>query len=110
MNLNDTVSSLVLQSLVFRASTQAHYNTIEAGVAALEYRAKQGAVPVSMEKAVSPVPLDPFDMNPLRYRIEGEGFVVYSVDETGKFDGDVVDAKPKPGQSDFRWPMPPCGR
>ena len=36
-------------------------------------------------------PIDPFDLKPLRYRLEVRGFVVYSVGSTLKFDGAAND-------------------
>lgn len=36
---------------------------------------------------MKPVPTDPFDGKPLRYRQEGKGFVVYSIGATGKYTG-----------------------
>lgn len=51
------------------------------------YKAKHGAFPDRLEQAVVNVPIDPFDLKPLKYKREGKGFVVYSVGETGKYDG-----------------------
>jgi hypothetical protein len=39
------------------------------------------------EKLPEPVPVDPFDGQPLRYKKLAKGYVVYSVGEDGRDDG-----------------------
>lgn len=52
----------------------------------LAFRPKHGAYPAKLEDlGVSLV--DPFDGNPLRYRRQGTGFILYSIDRDGKDDG-----------------------
>lgn len=68
----------------------------------------RGAIPAQLTDAMKPdpVPDDPFDGKPLRYRIDDKGFVIYSVGQDGKFDGG------KPGKVKgrydvlFRYPVP----
>ncbi len=76
------------------------------GAHVLAWKVKHGAFPASLKEVVSSVPLDPFDGKPLRYRKEGAGYVVYSVGETGKYDGRVFE-KGRGRESVFRYPAPP---
>ncbi len=54
----------------------------EATLSLLEARLKTGAFP---EKPT--LPTDPFDDEPLRYRRDGKGFILYSLGENGNDDG-----------------------
>jgi hypothetical protein len=77
-----------------RARIEAKAAAVRAGAAVLTYRAAHGgALPGSLAAALSPVPTDPFDEKPLRYRREGTGFVVYSVGPDSKFDGGTPQTK-----------------
>jgi len=55
--------------------------------AALTYKSAHGIYPGSLDQAMTSVPVDPFDLQPIRYRPDGGGFVVYSVGETGNYAG-----------------------
>jgi hypothetical protein len=70
-------------------SAEAFAQAVRIGAAVLAYRATHnGSLPETLDGAISPVPTDPFDGKPLRYRQEvGLGFVVYSVGPEGTFDG-----------------------
>jgi hypothetical protein len=89
-----------------RASHQAMAEVTRAGAAVLVWRARQGPFPDSLEAVMNPVPVDPFDGKPLRYRREGAGFVVYAVGKDGKFDGGTPDKKPEAANVAFHYPMP----
>lgn len=54
------------------------------------YKSKHGSFPERLEQAIPNPPIDPFDLKPLRYRREGKGFVVYSIGETLKYDGQPI--------------------
>jgi len=54
-----------------------------------EYKAMHGAFPEALANMRPSVPVDPFDLKPLRYRREGKGFVVYSVGPALDYDGSV---------------------
>jgi hypothetical protein len=82
---------------------------IMAGAALLAFKARRGAFPASMRAALPQSPLDPFTGQPLQYRREGEGFVVYSVGADGKFDGGRPGTPRTPGQVLFRYPRPAAG-
>jgi hypothetical protein len=88
-----------------RAHMQATAEITRAGAAALAWKAKHGRFPPTLEAAMSPVPLDPFDGKPLRYRLEGKGFVVYSIGATGTFAGGTPDQSPDK-EALFRYPLP----
>jgi len=104
--VGDEVGDICLPTLVSRTELLALYNTTEGGAAVLEYRSKHGRLPSTLDKALSPVPLDPFDLKPLRYRLEGKGFVVYSIGQTGRINGGTAATIPNPRESVFRWPAP----
>jgi len=88
------------------ARLTAEVDILRAAAAALAWKARRGAFPQALGQALKPVPIDPFDGKPLKYRREGEGFVVYSVGEQGCFDGGTPDAQPHGLQLYFRYPMP----
>ena len=70
-----------------RWDLQAKRDVIASGAAVLAFKARNGSFPDSLEQALPDMPQDPYRAAPLNYRREGEGFVVYSVGATGKFDG-----------------------
>jgi hypothetical protein len=61
--------------------------------AVLVWKAKHGNLPNTLAEAMSIPAIDPYDLKPLRYRVEGSSFVIYSVGETGKFDGGKPDVR-----------------
>ncbi|MBI5707341.1 MAG: hypothetical protein HZC36_10180 [Armatimonadetes bacterium] len=52
----------------------------------LAYGKQHGSFPEKLGDLGSP-PIDPFDGKPLKYRKQGKGFLLYSVDRDGKDDG-----------------------
>jgi hypothetical protein len=86
------------------ARAVAEQGALRAMAAALEFRAQHKALPQTLASCMKAVPTDPFDGKPMRYRIEGKGFVIYSVGPTGKYTG----APKQPGQPFrevvLRWP------
>lgn len=62
----------------------ARLRAAQAAIAAERYRLQHGQWP---EQLVEPVPTDPFDGKPLRYRRMPTGFVVWSVGVDGRDDG-----------------------
>lgn len=79
---------------------------VRCATALLAWEAQHEASPQTLAQAIEPAPTDPFDGKPLRYRCEGNGFVVYSVGPTGKFDGGSPHQKPPNGEVAFRYPRP----
>jgi hypothetical protein len=73
-----------------KAGCEALAQVVRAGAAVLAYQATHnGVLPDTVDAAISPVPTDPFDGKPLRYRREDgpARFVVYSAGPDGTFDG-----------------------
>src|SRR5439155_18581248 len=66
---------------------RAREEVVMTGAALLAYRARRGAFPDRLEEAIPAPPRDPFSGRPLKYRREGDGFVVFSVGPEGAFDG-----------------------
>ena len=96
-----------VQSEVKQAQNRAQASVVRSAACVLAYKQWHGAFPDTLNQAMTDVPIDPFDGKPLRYRREGAGFVVYSVGETGKFDGGTPTQKPSSSyESVFHYPMP----
>ena len=98
--------SVYSQALGKQMQGEAQQAIVSSAAAVLAYKQKYGKLPDTLEQVTKPVPLDPFDSRPLRYQQEGDGFVVYSVGPTGKFDGGTPDKRPNSNESMFRFPMP----
>jgi hypothetical protein len=81
-------------------------DTVMAGAALLAYRARHTSFPDRLEEAIPEPPLDPFRGQPLKYRREGDGFVVFSVGPDGTFDGGEPGARIDSLQVYFRYPAP----
>ena len=85
------------------ANQVARTTSLDVAIAAELYRREQGKLPGKLNDLVPrylpAVPVDPFDGNPLRYIVQGDDFVVYSVGEDLTDDGGDVDlgkANPPP--------------
>ena len=79
----------------------------EAGIACERYRLKHGRWPTSLDDlaafGIPKVPVDPFDGQPLRYRVEDDGVTIYSVGENGIDDGgDIHRRGEMTGDTGFR--------
>ncbi len=74
-----------------RLRTVAKCRTASAGLAVLRYARANGDAPSSLDDLVpvylTSVPADPYDGQPLRYRREAGGFVVYSISMNRRDDG-----------------------
>ncbi len=71
----------------------------------LLFRSIHGRLPKDLAEAGSRE-ADPFDGRPLRYKVEGQGFVVYSVGKDGKDDGGAIEKAPGAEAAldlGFRW-------
>ncbi|MCX6380111.1 MAG: hypothetical protein NT023_11655 [Armatimonadetes bacterium] len=91
---------------IYIAKHTARNAVLLTGAQVLAWKVKRDVFPNSLKEVISSVPLDPFDGKPLRYRKEGAGFVIYSVGDTGKYDGRVFE-KGRWRESVFRYPAPP---
>ena len=95
------------QAEVKQAQNRAQAAVVRTAVSVLAWKQRHGAFPDTLQQAVTAVPADPFDGKPLRYRHEGKGFVVYSVGQTGKFDGGTPARKPDDSYAPvFHYPVP----
>ena len=90
-----------------RAEILARAHLTQAGAMILVWRQRHGKWPKALPGTLPRVPLDPFDGKPVRYRQEGNGFCVYSIGASGKFDGGVPTKKPATVECLFRYPLPP---
>lgn len=70
------------------------------------YKADHGSFPEQLEAVLSPAPLDPFDGKPLKYRREGEGFVLYAVGRNHDFDGGQPNTRVRNTEAVLRYPFP----
>ena len=98
--------SVYSQALTKQTQGEAQKAVVSSAAAIMAYRQKHGAFPGALAQAMTTVPVDPFDRQTLRYRQEGNGFVVYSVGPTGKFDGGMASKRPDNHEIVFRFPMP----
>ncbi len=64
-------------------ATKANRDSIVAALAVLRYQRQTGELPASLEELIGTyleeTPLDPIDGNPLRYKLQGDGFLIYSI-------------------------------
>ncbi len=97
------VYSQVVENL---ARTRARRSALLAAATALTWRARHGSLPRSLTACMKAVPLDPFDGKPLRYRVEGKGFVIYSIGPTGKYAGAPKEEGKPYREVAVRWPAP----
>jgi hypothetical protein len=87
----------------------AQVRAAQVGIAAERYRLKTGQFPVDLGQLVpgyiNEVPADPFDEQPLRYKVEGDQRIIYSIGEDEQDDGGDVDTgwKRPPGQQPKDW-------
>lgn len=89
---------IVRQSLRSRA----YLRCAAAGMAVERYRLRHGSLPPDLSALVpdtmDAVPLDPFDGEPLRYRVDEGRYAIYSIGENETDDGGTIGA-------DERWPL-----
>jgi len=77
-----------------------------AGLAALQYKQPHGTWPPSLDALGLKDLSDPFTQQPLQYRAEGEGFIVYSVDEDQQDNGGITEPLERRGGRDIVWRFP----
>jgi len=92
---------------VYRSQQAARAEILRAAAAVIEFKTRTGKMPEDLREAISPVPTDPFSGDSLVYRREGEGFVVYSVGASRKFNGGPAGKRFKGNETLFRYPLPP---
>jgi hypothetical protein len=89
------------------AEDRARAAAMLSAASALDWRVRNGSFPAALSEAMPRVPQDPFDLKPIRYRREGNGFVVWSVGKTGHFGGGRRGVKAPSDEVAFRYPPPP---
>lgn len=86
-SISDRLVAQVLPSLhaCFRAAAraEARASTLDAAIAAELYRREHGSFPTTFDELVPTylpaVPIDPFDGKPIRYLLNDDGLVIYSI-------------------------------
>jgi hypothetical protein len=100
------------QSVIAGAKTVARQRCLSAVVAVQRHRLRHGQPPESLNAVDSALlgpasePPDPFDGQPLRYKIEESRVLVYSVGPDGKDDGGNVDGSTPPQPRDVGYALP----
>jgi len=79
------------EELLTRMASEARRACAQTGIAIARYLARHGRAPASLDELVPgqllEIPLDPFDGQPLRYRADAEGALVYSLGADAHDDG-----------------------
>ncbi|HOW96938.1 MAG TPA: hypothetical protein P5567_10100 [Kiritimatiellia bacterium] len=94
------ISRLILpalgQSRIRAATLQAEVRITRAGLAMIRYKTAQGRYPATLDELVpaflDEIPRDPFTGEPLVYRPEGDGFVLYSLGQNQQDDGGTAES------------------
>jgi len=84
----------------------ANVQIARAGLGLLRYRHVHGQFPPSLDPLELEGLTDPYDGKPLRYRRQGNGFIVYSVDEDQKDNGGSPRQPKKKTDFDMVWQFP----
>lgn len=94
--------SLPISNMLSQATMEVQLQLLQIGLTVEQYRVFQGVFPDSLEALSAELPdsvfVDPFTGEPLRYRVEGDSFTLYSAgwnqeDDGGRHDfpsGDIV--------------------
>lgn len=84
----------------------ARVNMTRAHLGLLRYRQVHGQLPPTLDALELDRLTDPYDGKPLRYRPEGQGFIVYSVDDDQKDNGGAVRQPRQKTDYDSVWQFP----
>jgi len=90
----------------YYCKTMTDLRLTRAGLGLLRYRQAHGAYPERLDALGLEGLIDPFTDEPLRYRNEGEGFLVYGVDEDGKDNGGTEKESREDKEYDILWRFP----
>jgi len=77
-----------------------------AGLAAVQYKQAHGTWASSLDALGLKDLTDPYIQQPLHYRAEGEGFIVYSVNEDQQDNGGISEPLERRGNHDTVWRFP----
>jgi hypothetical protein len=91
---------------VFHFLAVAKVHMTRTGLALLQYRADHGTFPNTLDVLNTDAASDPFIQGPLHYRVDGNGFILYSVGEDRKDSSGT--SKPPKGKAelDILWRFP----
>jgi len=89
--LTSIIMPALLRTYQLEMRSDAHRRVTSTALAAQRFRLAQGRLPETLDELVpaylDAVPIDPFDNQPLRYRLLEKGFVVYSIGDDNSDDG-----------------------
>ena len=86
------------------ARVRARRSLTEALAAIVAWRLRRGAWPPTLSDATAHPPLDPFDLRPMRYARRKDGFALWSVGPSGRFDGARLRGTAPVGEVGLRHP------
>lgn len=109
-----TISRFVMinfnSSFLSTVHVQAQLRVSRTGLALLRHKLAHGAYPASLDQIdpqfLSEIPLDPFTGQPLVYRPEGDGFVLYSLGDNLADDNGAPESPDNHWAFDIAWRMP----
>ena len=104
--VSDKLAPMVWGIQWFYCRTTAAVRMTCAGLALLQYKQAHGTWPPSLDALDLKNVTDPFTGQPLHYRTEGEGFIVYSVDEDQQDNGGITEPLERRGGRDIVWRFP----
>ncbi len=76
---NQILFPVLSQSADAVGNLQAHDRLLQTSIALLKLRLETGKLPAALPSSLGDIRLDPFDGNPLRYKKQGGGFLLYSI-------------------------------
>jgi hypothetical protein len=104
--VSDKLAPMVWGIQWFYCRTTAAVRMTRAGLTLLRYKQAHGTWPPSLDALDLKNVTDPFTGQPLYYRAEGEGFLVYSVGEDQKDNGGIAEPVERRGGHDMVWRFP----
>ena len=104
--LTRTLTPAVARLKAIHGGTIAEARITRAGLALLRYKQAHGSLPASLAALDLEGVADPFTGGPLHYRVEGDGFVLYSVGEDQKNNGGSPKQRGQRTDFDIAWQFP----
>jgi hypothetical protein len=89
---------------LLRARDAARAAVLRAAAAVLISHARYGVFPSTLGAAITPVPKDPIDGKPMRYRFDHAGFTVYSRGVGRRYAGAAASGHGDSGRAVFQYP------
>jgi hypothetical protein len=104
--LTRDLAAMVFLCKEFLYRALADVSITRAGLGVLQYRRDHGTFPQTLEAVGLKGLIDPYTEDPLNYRAEGDGFIVYSVGEDLKDNGGVPRQGDQKTDYDLVWRFP----